>query len=186
MMKYGKPGILLDRDGVIIHDHGFVGSIDRVHFIPGAAAAIFSLNRAGIPVAVVSNQEGVARGLYGLDDVERVNAYIQEELAKTDAHIDMWAYCPYHPYGVVPAFTRYSDDFKPSAGMAKAVARSLNLTLPSSWVVGDRRSDVGMAMAVGAKAVYVGPDPEEFNGMHGVYTCADLAAAAPFILNRIR
>ena len=68
-----RPGILLDRDGTIIVDHGYVGSIDRVDFIDGAAEAIASFNRAGLPVAVVTNQAGVARGFYGLDDVAIVH-----------------------------------------------------------------------------------------------------------------
>ena len=69
-MTASRPGILLDRDGTIIVDHGYVGSVDRVEFIDGAAEAIASFNAADVPVAVVTNQSGVARGLYGLDDVD--------------------------------------------------------------------------------------------------------------------
>ena len=69
----GRAGVLLDRDGTIIVDHGYVGTIDRVEFIGGAADAIAAFNHAGLPVAVVTNQAGVARGLYGLDDVARVH-----------------------------------------------------------------------------------------------------------------
>ena len=77
-MTAPRPGILLDRDGTIIVDHGYVGSVDRIDFIDGAAEAIASFNEAGIPVAVVTNQAGVARGLYGLDDVARVHEHIAE------------------------------------------------------------------------------------------------------------
>src|SRR6185437_4980202 len=59
-----RPGILLDRDGTIIVDHGHVGSIDRVDFLEGAPEAIARFNRAGLPVAVLTNQAGVAKGLY--------------------------------------------------------------------------------------------------------------------------
>jgi len=68
-----RAGILLDRDGTIIADHGYVGSVDRVEFIEGSPEAIASFNRANIPVAVVTNQAGVARGMYGIDDVARVH-----------------------------------------------------------------------------------------------------------------
>src|SRR5215469_3986549 len=81
-----RPGVLLDRDGTIIVDHGYVGSVDRVEFIDGSAAAIAEFNRAGIPVAVVTNQAGVARGLYGIEDVTQVHRYIAERLAEQDAH----------------------------------------------------------------------------------------------------
>jgi D,D-heptose 1,7-bisphosphate phosphatase len=177
-----RPGILLDRDGTIIVDHGYVGSIDRVEFIDGASEAIARFNRAGIPVAVVTNQAGVARGFYGIDDVARVHRYIAERLAEDGAHVDLFAYCPYHPAGVVEAFTRTSEDRKPKPGMAKAAQAALNLDLSESWVVGDQYEDVGLAAAIGACAVYLGTGRCE---RPGVWSFPSLAAAAPFILERI-
>jgi histidinol-phosphate phosphatase family protein len=177
-----RPGILLDRDGTIIVDHGYVGSVNRVEFIEGAPEAIADFNRAGIPVAVVTNQSGVARGLYGIEDVARVHRYIADHLAEHGAHIDLFAYCPYHPAGLVEAFARSSEDRKPRPGMAKAAETALNLDLAASWVVGDRPEDIGLAEAVGASAVYLG------NGdcrRPGVWSFPSLAAAAPFILERI-
>src|SRR5215467_2281593 len=151
-----RAGILLDRDGTIIVDHGYVGSVDRVEFIEGAPEAIARFNRAGIPVAVVTNQAGVARGLYGIEDVARVHRYIGDCLAEYGARIDLFVFCPYHPQGVVEAFARASEDRKPAPGMAKAAGTALNLDLTASWVVGDRPEDMGLAAAVGASAVYVG------------------------------
>ena len=177
-----RPGILLDRDGTIIVDHGYVGSVDKVEFIDGSPEAIASFNRAGIPVAVVTNQAGVARGLYGLDDVARVHEYITERLAKRGAHIDMFLYCPYHPEGVVEAFARASEDRKPGPGMARAAQATLNLDLTASWVVGDRPEDIGLAEAVGASAIYLGHGGCE---RPGVWSFPSLTAAAPFILERI-
>lgn len=177
-----RPGILLDRDGTIIIDHGYVGSVDRVEFIEGAVEAIASFNQAGIPVAVVTNQAGVARGFYGVDDVAAVHDYIARHLAEHGAHVDMFVYCPYHPDGVVEGFTRTSEDRKPQPGMAKAAAAALTLDLTASWVVGDRLEDLGLAEAIGASAIYVGPGdcPRP-----GVRSYPSLAAAAPFILERI-
>jgi len=177
-----RPGILLDRDGTIIVDRGYVGSVDRVEFIQGSPQAIARFNQAGIPVAVVTNQAGVARGLYGIDDVARVHAYISERLAAYRAHIDRFLYCPYHPEGVVDAFARSSEDRKPRPGMAKAAEAALNLDLAASWVVGDRPEDVGLAEAIGASAIYLGGVGFE---RPGVWSYPSLAAAAPFILERI-
>ena len=177
-----RPGILLDRDGTIIVDHGYVGSVNRVEFIDGSAQAIARFNRAGIPVAVVTNQAGVARGLYGIDDVARVHQHIAERLAEHGAHIDLFLYCPYHPEGVVEAFARSSEDRKPRPGMARAAESALNLNLSGSWVVGDRPEDIGLAEAVGASAIYLGPSDHERPGVHSY---PSLAAAAPFILERI-
>ena len=177
-----RPGVLLDRDGTIIVDYGYVGSVDRVEFIDGAAEAIARFNRADVPVAVVTNQAGVARGYYGIDDVARVHQYITEQLAERGAHVDLFTYCPYHPAGTVEAFTRTSEDRKPRPGMAKAAQAALNLDLTASWVVGDRQEDLGLAEAVGASAVYVGADRCE---RPGVWSFPSLAAAVPFILEHI-
>jgi D-sedoheptulose 7-phosphate isomerase/D-glycero-D-manno-heptose 1,7-bisphosphate phosphatase len=177
-----RPGILLDRDGTIIVDHGHVGSIDRVEFIEGAAEAIARFNRANIPVAVVTNQAGVAKGLYGIDDVARVHQHIAARLAERGARIDLFLYCPYHPAGVVEAFARTSEERKPRPGMAKAAEAALNLDLQASWVVGDRPEDVGLAEAVGASAIYVGTDSCQ---RPGVWSFPSLAAAASFILERV-
>ena len=177
-----RPGVLLDRDGTIIVDHGYVGSIDRVDFIDGAAEAIASFNRAGLPVAVVTNQAGVARGFYGLADVAIVHQYIAERLAEHGAHVDLFLYCPYHPDGVVKDFARTSEDRKPRPGMARAAATALSLDLAASWVVGDRPEDVGLAEATGASAIYLGPELQE---RPRVWSFPSLAAAAPFILERV-
>ena len=73
------------------------------------------------------------------------------------AHVDLWLFCPYHPDGIVEGFARSSADRKPGAGMALAAAQALDLDLAASWVVGDRPADVGLARAVGAHPLYVGP-----------------------------
>lgn len=177
-----RPGILLDRDGTIIVDSGYVGSVERVEFIAGAAEAIARFNEAGLPVAVVTNQAGVARGYYGLDDVSQVHSYIAKRLTEHGAHVDAFFYCPYHSDGVVEAFARMSDDRKPNPGMAHAAAAALNLDLTASWVVGDRPEDMGLAAAIGASAVYLGPETLE---LPNTWPFPSLAAAAPFILERI-
>jgi D-sedoheptulose 7-phosphate isomerase/D-glycero-D-manno-heptose 1,7-bisphosphate phosphatase len=177
-----RPGVLLDRDGTIIVDHGYVGSVDRVEFIEGSPEAIARFNQAAIPVAVVTNQAGVARGLYGIDDVRQVHRHIADCLAEQGAHIDLFLFCPYHPEGVVEAFARTSEDRKPRPGMAKAAEAALNLDLSASWVVGDRPEDIGLAEAIGASAVYVGPDDCQ---RPGVWSFPNLFAAAPFILEHV-
>ena len=177
-----RPGVLLDRDGTIIVDYGYVGSVDRVELIDGAAEGIARLNHAGVPVAVVTNQSGVARGLFDICDVENVHRHIAGLLSEHGAHIDMFFYCPYHPEGTVSEFAQTSVDRKPMPGMARAAADALNLDLASSWVVGDRPEDIGLAKAVGASAVYVGPDAVVPSG---VWACSNLFLATSVILERI-
>jgi D,D-heptose 1,7-bisphosphate phosphatase len=177
-----RAGILLDRDGTIIVDHGYVGSIDRVEFINGAPEAIAAFNRRDIPVAVVTNQSGIARGLFGIDDVERVHQYIADRLTEVGAHIDLYLYCPYHPGGTVKPFVRCSEYRKPAPGMARVAATVLDLDLGCSWVVGDRPEDIGLAESIGANAAFLGPGGKEAERQ---WRFPDLASAAGFILEHI-
>ena len=177
-----RPGILLDRDGTIIVDHGYVGSIERVDFIEGAAEAIATFNRAGIPVAVVTNQAGVAGACTESMTSPGCTGTSRSTWPDMGRTSTCFSYCPYHPAGVVEAFARTSEDRKPRPGMAKAAEAALNLDLSASWVVGDRPEDIGLAEAVGASAIYLGADECQ---RPGVWSFPSLAAAAPFILERI-
>ncbi|MDQ4039006.1 MAG: HAD-IIIA family hydrolase [Actinomycetota bacterium] len=177
----GQPGVILDRDGTIIVDHGYVGSADRVEFINGSIEAIAALNEAGVPVVVATNQAGVARGYYGIEDVQQVHKHMIAELARKGAHVDLWLFCPYHPDGIVEAFARVSGDRKPAPGMALAAAQALDLDLSASWVVGDDSVDIGLAKAIGACPLYVGPLGA---ASLGAASFPDLAAAVEFILGR--
>src|SRR5919205_1886920 len=139
-----------------------------------------ALNRAGLPVAVVTNQAGVARGYFGIEDVNQVHKHMIEEMARQGAHVDLWLFCPYHPDGTVESFARASADRKPGPGMALAAAEALGLDLTSSWVVGDDAVDVGLARAVGARPLHVGPIAFP---AADVLSFPDLAAAVRHILD---
>ncbi|WP_270886160.1 HAD-IIIA family hydrolase [Pedococcus sp. 5OH_020] len=176
-----RPGVLLDRDGTIIVDSGYVGAISDVVFLEGAVEAIARLNAAGIPVAVVTNQSAVARGFFELEDVEQVHKHMAAELARGGAYVDAWFFCPYHPDGIVAPFARVSSDRKPGPGMALAAAETLGLDLSASWVVGDSDSDVGMARAVGAQPFLVLQTGQ--STAPDVVTVTGLAAAVDIILS---
>ncbi len=173
-----RPGVLLDRDGTIIDDRGYVGSVEAVELLDGAAEAIAALNAAQLPVAVVTNQAGVARGFYGIEDVRAVHAHIDELLAREGAHIDAWLFCPYHPNGIVEEYARWSSDRKPAPGMALAAADRLGLDLGRSWVVGDSECDVELARGVGARPIRIGDVDDETQ----VTTVPSLAAAVSHVL----
>jgi D-sedoheptulose 7-phosphate isomerase/D-glycero-D-manno-heptose 1,7-bisphosphate phosphatase len=181
MTKNGRPGVLLDRDGTIIEDRGYVGSVDRVALLDGAADAIAALNAADVPVAVVTNQAGVARGYYGIADVRAVHMHLDQILAERGAHVDAWLFCPYHPDGVVEEYSRWSSDRKPAPGMALAAAHRLELDLARSWVVGDSDCDVELAHGVGARALRIGHS----SNAPTVRAVPDLAAAVEHIMHEL-
>jgi D-glycero-D-manno-heptose 1,7-bisphosphate phosphatase len=151
-----RPAVFLDRDGVLIEDDDYVGTVERVRFIPGAAAAVRRLNDAGFPVVVVTNQAGVARGYYPESAVAVVHAHLSEVLlAEAGARIDHYDYSPYHPTEGHGEYRKESDCRKPNPGMLVRSAAKLGLDLARSWMVGDKLSDLDAGAAAGCRTILV-------------------------------
>jgi len=143
-----RPAVFLDRDGTICEEMGYLNHISRVHVFPFAAAAIARLNRAGLAVVVVTNQSGVARGIFPESLVQQAQARITSELSAGGARIDAFYYCPH-------VKEQGCDCRKPLPGMLVRAAKEHDLDLRRSVVVGDRYLDVAMAHSAGAAGVMV-------------------------------
>lgn len=148
-------GVFLDRDGTLIEEVGYLDRPERVELYPYAVDAIKALNRARIPVIIVTNQSGVARGFFTSDVVDEVHAHIATLLARGGAHIDAYYFCPHHPDGRVPEYAVRCDCRKPGRGLVDRAARELGIVPEQSFTVGDRWVDVGLARTVGGKGVLV-------------------------------
>jgi len=150
-----KSAVFLDRDGTIITDKHFLSDPDLVEILPGAVEGIRILNECGIPVVVVSNQSGVARGYFGIDAVDAVNNRIAQIFSERGAKIDKFYFCPHHPEGEVEEFKKECDCRKPKTGMAEKASKELCINLKKSFVVGDKISDLEFAKNIEAKAILV-------------------------------
>lgn len=144
----------MDRDGTINIDKNHLYRIEDWEWIEGAIAAIRAFNQAGHLVIVVTNQAGIARGLYDSEDVEKLHAYVQSELAQHGARIDRFYFCPHHPdYGDKVI----CDCRKPKPGMIKRAGREMNIDLSKSWLIGDKDSDIFAGLAANVRSIRLEP-----------------------------
>ena len=185
MTEAGRRAVFLDRDGTINVDHGYVFRAGDFEFIPGAPEAIRRLKDAGYLVVVVTNQAGIARGLYGEDEVHELHRYLDRELERYGAVIDAYYYCPHHPEIGPEPYRRECACRKPFPGMLLQAAADFPLDLSGSFLVGDKLSDIEAGLAAGCAPILVetgygaGEEKVPFN----IPRVADLAAAADLILS---
>lgn len=144
-----RRAAFLDRDGVLIEDTGYPHQPAEARWIPGAFAAVRALNDAGFFVFVVTNQAGVARGLFPEAQVGRMHRWMAAELARHGAHVDAFEYCPFHPEAALPAYRQDSPRRKPRPGMIEDLLAGWPVDPAGSFLVGDKAIDLQAAAAAG-------------------------------------
>ena len=167
-----RPTVFLDRDGVINVDTGYPYKPSHLALTRTAAEGISRINATGCLAIVVTNQSGVARGLFTLADVDRFHAHLSRQLTSLGAHIDAFYFSPYLVGGMVEAFAIEHDDRKPGAGMLKRAMREWPVDPSRSVLIGDKPSDAEAARRAGIESITVASD------------VCDLAASVSEWLNR--
>lgn len=151
-----KKAFFLDRDGTINVDTGYVGNPNNLTLLAGAAQAIHLMNEAGYLVIVISNQSGVARGFFGVNDVDAVNKRINELLQEENAHIDRFYYCPHLAKGIISEFAIECNCRKPKTGMFEQAVSDFNLDIDYCFACGDNIRDVVAPERIGVAKDHLG------------------------------
>jgi D-glycero-D-manno-heptose 1,7-bisphosphate phosphatase len=150
-MSFLRPAVFFDRDGVLNHDVGFAHRPDQIRWVDGAVAAVTKLNQLNYLVFVVTNQSGVARGLYTEADVAALHTWMTKTMADQGARIDAFQYCPHYPEATVSAYRQTCACRKPAPGMVLTLMNTWPVDRDKSFLLGDRDTDVAAATAAGIR-----------------------------------
>jgi D-glycero-D-manno-heptose 1,7-bisphosphate phosphatase len=150
-----RPAVFIDRDGTINEQMGYVNHLTRFKILPGVPQAIKMLNRHGFLVLVVTNQSGVARGYYPLGLMETIHRVLITRIREKKGIIDGIFYCPHHPEGSVPEFSRVCNCRKPKTGLIEQACEAFDIDLKRSYVVGDMYNDMELAHRAGLTGILV-------------------------------
>jgi D-glycero-D-manno-heptose 1,7-bisphosphate phosphatase len=155
-----SPAVILDRDGILHRDTGYLIRFEELEPIPGTEEALRLLQDKGFRLFVASNQSGVARGFFSLEDVLALNAKIQGFFLEKGVRIEDFAVCPHLPEGKIAAYAVTCDCRKPKPGMLLDLATRHGLDLSRSYMVGDSVRDVEAGVSAGATGVLIRPGPK--------------------------
>jgi D-glycero-D-manno-heptose 1,7-bisphosphate phosphatase len=147
--------IFIDRDGTLNQDIGYVSTPDDLVLYPWAAEAVRMVNESGLLAIVITNQSGIARGMYTEERLSSIHLRMIEQLACEGARIDAVYYCPHHPEVGDVRYRIACDCRKPRIGMLDRAARDHRIDLKRSFVVGDKASDINLAGNAGARSALV-------------------------------
>ncbi|MDR0827400.1 MAG: D-glycero-beta-D-manno-heptose 1,7-bisphosphate 7-phosphatase [Desulfovibrio sp.] len=174
------PAVFLDRDGTLNTEKGYLHDWGDWQWLAGVPQALSRLQHRGFTLVVVTNQAGIARGLYGADEVEALHQKVNQDLSAFGAVIEAFYYCPHHP-----DFSGGCDCRKPKAGLLLRAAADLCLDLNCSFMIGDKLLDIQAGLAAGCQSILVRTGygrSEEKLAPQGVCVIDDLPKAAAYIL----
>ena len=148
-----NKAVFFDRDGTLNVDIAYLHRPEDFVWIEDAREAIKYVNDKGYLAIIVTNQSGVARGYYPEEDIKEVYDWMNRELAKIGAHLDALFYCPHHPQGKIPAYTKICSCRKPDTGMVDEACLRFNIDRSKSYFVGDGDRDLECAHKAGVQGI---------------------------------
>ncbi len=150
-----KIGIFLDRDGTISEEIDYIDNVEKFSLYSFSPKAIKKLNDLGIKVIIVTNQAGIAKGLYTEKTLHSIHKKMIEQLEKEGAHIDDIYYCPHHSDGKIDAYSIDCECRKPKSGMILQASKKFNFNLKHSFAVGDKIRDIKAGSRLGTRSILV-------------------------------
>ncbi len=150
-----QTAVFLDRDGTINEEVGYLDRMEKLRLLPGAAEAIRLINESGMKAVVVTNQSGVARGIFDEAFVDEVHAHLREMLGEQGAFLDGVYFCPHHPTEGRGRYLRSCDCRKPAPGLLLRAAQELSLDPERSTMIGDTLKDIETAARIGVRGLLV-------------------------------
>ncbi len=178
MTPRSAPALFLDRDGVINEEVGYLFRPEEVRWVEGIFPLIRTARRLGYRVVVVTNQSGIARGLYTTEDFGALMHWLKVEIQAHGGDLDAVYHCPFHPVHGVGSWKREHRDRKPGPGMLLRAAHDLVLDLSRSVLVGDRCTDIAAAHAAGLRMAFLkrGTEAGNCNGATAVHALSEVEA----------
>ena len=153
-----KPCVFLDRDGVFNYDYGYVHKPARTKWRKNIFNTVKFLNDNNYRVIIVTNQAGIAKGLYTIKTFKKYTRWFHNEFLKTGSFIDQTYYCPYHPHGKIKIFKKKSNQRKPGNGMILDALRNWEIDKKNSFLIGDKLSDLKAGEKSGIRSYFVKKD----------------------------
>lgn len=147
---FRRPAVFLDRDGVLTEETGYVDSVEKLRIFPYAVECIRKIHEKGYYAIVITNQSGVARGLFTEERLQEMNRYLQQCTG-----VDEVFYCPHHPEGAVEEYRIECSCRKPAIGMFQNACRRFDIDMMNSYMVGDRAGDIIAGQNAGVKTILV-------------------------------
>jgi len=157
-----RKALFLDRDGVINIDHGYVHTPERTEWVPGIFELCARAERAGYLLVVVTNQAGIARGYYGVEEFRTYTQWMHKQFALKGTPLIATYYCPHHPSAGLGILRLDCDCRKPKPGMILSAAQDLQLDLSACILIGDKPSDIAAAAAANVGRALLLEDGEDF------------------------
>ncbi len=173
-----KRAVFMDRDGTIARDVPYCANPEQFELFPGTVKAMSVLNQHGLMAVIITNQSGIARGYFSLDDLNRIHRKLYIELAKSNVYLDGLYFCPHHP-----------DDGcmcrKPKHGLFLKAASELHIDLVRSFMIGDQPKDIQAGKNADCRTILISPVRKQNSSVSPDYNATDILDAVDWVISQL-